>query len=405
MTTKPQHEQDYEMLKDWVSERPRIPARPEYRQDVLTRLHAEAAKVPGLEAQLATAQSLLTDAIGGVDQQRARAESERHTARQERADTIRYLQLLDQLIPDVAGDDTDTLLRGYGDAITALRERVATLEEKAKKLEVHGEYRAQRRDEERARADAAEARVRELEANLAGARLAALEEAANLLDEVESANPVGLIRALISQPAPAPTQGDSALTQALADLKPNGAAVAFTFDSDGSVTSVNGTPTPPALVEAVGYALEILTSAGSHPNVVARLRAAYDAAKGGASGVDGPVFNQGRHEGRSDVFVAVLELVDPSDTNHWNLDGVLKEVARNAEDAAKYRAAVERAKDATRLGKAAYEGQSEAPESEWSVPWEVFLDFDREMSVRQGVAVARYVLGIDTSPSGPGGES
>lgn len=36
----------------------------------------------------------------------------------------------------------------------------------------------------------------------------------------------------------------------------------------------------------------------------------------------------GRFEGQADVKVAVRQIVDPEDKNHWNLDGVLKEVQR-----------------------------------------------------------------------------
>jgi len=44
--------------------------------------------------------------------------------------------------------------------------------------------------------------------------------------------------------------------------------------------------------------------------------------------VDGEVYNLGREEGRSDIAVSLRKIVDPSDINHWNIDGTLKEVER-----------------------------------------------------------------------------
>ena len=42
--------------------------------------------------------------------------------------------------------------------------------------------------------------------------------------------------------------------------------------------------------------------------------------------VDGEIFNLGRSEGHSDIKVKFRKLVDPEDKNHFNLEGVLKEV-------------------------------------------------------------------------------
>ena len=48
--------------------------------------------------------------------------------------------------------------------------------------------------------------------------------------------------------------------------------------------------------------------------------------------VDGPVFNSGRMEGRDDVKVMVRKIVDPEDTEHLSLDGVLKKIAELKEN-------------------------------------------------------------------------
>lgn len=46
-----------------------------------------------------------------------------------------------------------------------------------------------------------------------------------------------------------------------------------------------------------------------------------------ASMFDGPIFNQGRAEGRADVSVSLRKVLDPTDAEHLNLDGSLKKVA------------------------------------------------------------------------------
>ena len=45
-------------------------------------------------------------------------------------------------------------------------------------------------------------------------------------------------------------------------------------------------------------------------------------------GTDGPAFNRGRSEGRSDVAAMLRKIVDPEDKNKWNLDGALAEVRK-----------------------------------------------------------------------------
>lgn len=43
---------------------------------------------------------------------------------------------------------------------------------------------------------------------------------------------------------------------------------------------------------------------------------------------DGPAYQRGRSEGRADVAASLRALLDPSDAQHWNLDGALTEVRR-----------------------------------------------------------------------------
>lgn len=51
------------------------------------------------------------------------------------------------------------------------------------------------------------------------------------------------------------------------------------------------------------------------------------------SGVDGPIYNLGRSEGRSDVIAEVRRILDPGDAHHWNADGVMSEIKRLARTA------------------------------------------------------------------------
>jgi hypothetical protein len=44
--------------------------------------------------------------------------------------------------------------------------------------------------------------------------------------------------------------------------------------------------------------------------------------------VDGPTYNAGRLEGWADISAQLRKILDPEDTHHWNLDGLLAEVAR-----------------------------------------------------------------------------
>lgn len=43
---------------------------------------------------------------------------------------------------------------------------------------------------------------------------------------------------------------------------------------------------------------------------------------------DGPIYNRGRTEGRADIASMLRQVVDPSDSGHLNIEGVLAEVAR-----------------------------------------------------------------------------
>jgi len=44
--------------------------------------------------------------------------------------------------------------------------------------------------------------------------------------------------------------------------------------------------------------------------------------------IDGETYNAGRSEGHADVAAELRKILDPDDKNHWNLDGVLKEVEK-----------------------------------------------------------------------------
>jgi NTP pyrophosphatase (non-canonical NTP hydrolase) len=48
----------------------------------------------------------------------------------------------------------------------------------------------------------------------------------------------------------------------------------------------------------------------------------------GVTEVDGPAYNAGRAEGRADLCASLRTIVDPTDTHHWNQDGLLAEVRR-----------------------------------------------------------------------------
>lgn len=50
--------------------------------------------------------------------------------------------------------------------------------------------------------------------------------------------------------------------------------------------------------------------------------------------VDGPAFNQGRAEGKSDVAAELRRILDPEDKEHLNLDGLLKLIGQLVADAA-----------------------------------------------------------------------
>lgn len=48
------------------------------------------------------------------------------------------------------------------------------------------------------------------------------------------------------------------------------------------------------------------------------------------SSTDGPVYNRGRVEGQSDVVGRIRKILDPTNLNHWDADGVMKEIERLA---------------------------------------------------------------------------
>lgn len=250
--TKPQHEQDYEVVLTADLDPSQLAS--------LDRLHAEAAKVPGLEAQA-------------------------------KADWKACCEVL------VWACQHPLNLPPPNRALTALLERLAKAE---------------------AERDAAEARVKELEAQVAGARNAALEEAAEVAVSAPSSDHAHRrILHLKSQPPSAPAQGvdedvatvrdalDVFYQRSEANYSKDRARWNSAVDALERLASRPATPTTPALVEAVGPFIELGdrvadTVALKDPNAVVahicddgchyrevkvrdfqRLRAAYDAAKGG----------------------------------------------------------------------------------------------------------------------------
>lgn len=266
--TKPQHEQDYETLKSALDSAPTGRWTSFQHNHALTRLHSEAAKVPGLEADNAAikeqATKVLYVAIGlhalyrsdsrvesdgshealfaethrllsgahpgaALLERLAKAESERDAARQEVARLNERVDgLTDSLKASLANTEEEQEankrladgLASAADDAASLRERVATLEEELATLTASEQGADAVAKEALAAERTAEARVKELEAKLAGARNAALEEAASEVHKLLDTPAVGLskrmalteaesnIRALTSQPPPAPAKGE-----------------------------------------------------------------------------------------------------------------------------------------------------------------------------------------------------
>lgn len=230
--TKPQYEQDYETarggLESVFGE----------AYSALSRLHAEAAKVPGLEAQSEADRYAIHGALSwsghwkvGYDQKPSRhvaallerlakAESERDAMQQE-VDAWKDASGLERGgSPEHVGPDhLRADLSKRDEETTALRERVAMMGAQVEELKGElAEVKSEARDLNEMH-DAAEARVKELTEKLASARDAALEEAASEVRKLLDTPAVGLskrmalteaesnIRVLASQPPPAPAHG------------------------------------------------------------------------------------------------------------------------------------------------------------------------------------------------------
>lgn len=309
---KPQHEQDYETVEAHVYE--------DHVANALQRLHSEAAKVPGLEAQAKADWKACCDvlkwacqhslnlpppnrAVTALLERLAKAESERDAARKELLAMSIYL---DRVRP-VEGLHSVRVASVVGE-VENLRERVATLEREKSHLQCEFEAEETRGDEEQRRgdaaedrADAAEARVKELEARLKDAA------------QVELSLRNTLAGSLASQPPPAPAQATAptcgARLHLLNDepvspchLEPGHTEerhAGWVLGSKctwvgGPVTYEGGdaTPTQPALLEAVGKVLKAHASVGRYmgfdglveskrdlETAMVDLRTAYDAAK------------------------------------------------------------------------------------------------------------------------------
>lgn len=75
--------------------------------------------------------------------------------------------------------------------------------------------------------------------------------------------------------------------------------------------------------QALAYADQLLIAAMQGLEDVAS-EAALKAM--GVPGTDGSSFNSGRLEGQADVAAQLRAILDPADTNHWSLEGLLNAV-------------------------------------------------------------------------------
>ena len=571
MTTKPQHEQDCETARAGID--CTDPYACASAVGALSRLHSEAAKVPGLESALRLAKEVLRDTGGAIAdivghprdnesgddlvasvrskvsgleadnaallkgistyheawkqgrdvvplanllkvaeshgpgaallERIAKAESERDELRSDLNKNFALGQADHRAIHDALGwahGWHGKTLPAPWRGVTALiqerdtaRERVATLEKLAYLGDHHfpdATWKA-RCEETVTDLRAAEARVKELTAQLAGARNAALEEAASEVHKLLDTPAVGLskrmalteaesnIRALASQPPPAPARPECGhvLTgrppgslRATCRKAPHGDDVPHRWDEEpGTATPhparaggagrgphgsrrlpVRG-PGPPwprarvaragrtrpadardaptgrghprsqawggamsaSLVEAVGPFIELGdrvadTVVLKDPNAVVahicddgchyrevkvrdfqRLRAAYDAAKGGASLVHCPGCKQMAPAEQMHTRCTMCAAYEDERLRQSTLED-----SDDADDAAKYRAAVQRAKDANGIWRAVARadiGTSTDISAE---------DPDASYYENMGRAAVNYVLGLTLDVGG-----
>jgi len=412
-------------------------------QNLVTVLAAQAARVPGLEAQVgdladkaAATFTAATETRKRLEARAEKAESERDAARTD-ADTERGAQeriaarlwdIIEGATLDGGPDnDAERELLGLAararqhdaaqEELTSLRDRVATLENELRVTRETSEARAFSlgQHEEKMLGVAtklvtAEARVRELED--------AIRELDAHLDfgdpwgpgEMGVTDPSGINAAMwrlrdllsgTSQPPPAPAQvdEDAALAEAervyrQARAEGLAAQVAREHGVIAALALRTTTTPPPGLREAVEKeakaaragllnALDLgFTEARSHAiaghiNAMEQaVRAAYDATGG------------------DKVLCPGCKQMAPAEQMHTRCTlcaahederarNAALEESPDAEDAAKYRAAVERAKDSVTMDHI-YETTPGTVEDSW-------------------LAVASWLLALDTPPSGPGG--
>lgn len=311
--TKPQHEQDSATVleemetlgKSWEG----CCDRCHYRSvdadalAALTRLAAEAAKVPGLEAERVASGEKERDLLKSIENLHCTLEGVQEGSVEWGWNLVAAgLERCDLLIR-AAKNNHDAMVAAESERDAARQERDTVAMQRTREIEAKGAHIKRALD--------AEARVKELTEQLAGARVAALEEVATAWDARRRNGETELtaadIRLMKSQPPPAPAQGDAKRgpraeeADRLYGVVANGTGPiepeAFTALGALRDMAEGATPTPPALVEAVGHVRAIF--AGSHAEVeepknpaghgspvwhwrkALALLAAYDAAKGG----------------------------------------------------------------------------------------------------------------------------
>lgn len=504
-TDKPQHEQDYETV------RRRLSTEDSEAWSSLSRLHTQAAKVPGLvawreemlhalsrgldytpkpEEAAARLAGVITDAEA-AEQRAVDAESERDAARQE-------VEALRTNVAELDGKWREVMWQALGRdpakemgsmliisrEIDTLRERVATLEaEKSKaesyveklRLDISGHVGVIHKKLEHVRRlqdslKTAEARAKELAAQLAKGRGVGVhvrvapgktehKSTAYIRNHWAGLPPYDDVAALCdalgmrSTPTPpTPAQGvdeDVATVHGALDLLEHDDVGQQTegFAALGRIEARLSAPTPPALVdpmhptgkctcagegacewclrldlrerlealvEEVGPMAEalrdIVDTYRHKPDTFTefrldvytfaclgwarRLLAAYDAAKGGAA--PSTLDREQMHK--------VVELAHQ---HGWNGVSNAKHLATfladMLEDAAKYRAAVERAKDMDALAQAYWAmGKDDPDNGVEACPWQD-ADDDEHEAARQIVRYMLVVLGLtlDTPPAAP----
>ncbi|QSQ14022.1 hypothetical protein [Myxococcus landrumensis] len=256
MTTcddKPQHEQDYETLSKLLNKaensEEEVIGVTGYAANLawpaLIHLRDEAAKVPGLVADNATLSDALRSACDSLVsaghhelankwreafsrsghgaallERLAKAESERDAVRQERDEAREAFQGMTESRDAAVLSETKAWAKLREEKAT-LRERVATLERDAlHEAAIHEDCMR----EEHAKAEAAYARGLAVHADAANAAEARVKELEALLSRAATALPASplsseLIAALSTQPPPAPAQGPQTAAPSLVEMQ------------------------------------------------------------------------------------------------------------------------------------------------------------------------------------------